>query len=269
MNPSLPVSAEARGLVRQFKRQLSQEDRVWDATWTSKATFDQAERWTCSGRVGRDRARLQLERRFGRALPLPHGHLVWAHLRPSTAVIQHHEDRARLPGEAQDAVVVDFLLAGGADVLQAGLWTLEVPDHALQRLAQRCPGIDLRFALLDAHYNFLLAGPEVLRQDVQHHLPAGSGVFLGDVIYGKDAGNHAYQVIYFRPRTAFHHDMLAAEELNRLVTRGEDRSVVGGPLLPGPLRDLDTSDGGLNVRLTRPSKPPSRHQRHRITVGRR
>jgi hypothetical protein len=268
MNPSLPVSAEARGLIRQFKRELAEEDHLWEAIWTSKATFEQAERWTCSGRVGRDRARLQLERRFGRALPLPHNHLVWSHLRPRAAVIQHHEDRDRLPGEAQDAVVVDFLLAGGADVLQAGLWTLEVPDHALHRLVQRCPGIDLRLALLEAHYNFLLAGPEVLQPNVQHRLPAGPGVFLGDVIYGKEMGNHAYQVIYFRPRTAFHRDMLDAEDLNRLVTCGEDRSVISGPLLPGPLRDLDTSGGRLNVRLTRPSKPPSRHQRPRVTVGR-
>ena len=65
-----------------------------------------------------------------------------------------------------------------------GLWSIEVPDHALRRLLERAPGVDIDATLL-SHRAALRARPDdneiaaaMVDPDMSFLLPAGPGVFV-------------------------------------------------------------------------------------------
>jgi hypothetical protein len=132
--PSVPT--EARAAVRRFKAELTcsatkLEEQVFDSAPFRRAlegfTYKRTE-------VGRQRAvkairkmapGLRLES-VGRQLS------VWSYLKTSGPVIATPKD----PGQDQPGVTLNYFV-GGADpdqhhlIAASGLWTLEIPDHAL------------------------------------------------------------------------------------------------------------------------------------------
>jgi hypothetical protein len=147
-------------------------------------------------------------------------------------------------------VVVDYLIAGFTDYLSVGLWTIEVPDHALGRLAQRCPGVDMEGAIIDAHQQLLGGDIEVLPdpgKDIA--VKGGPGYFIGQVVYAMDfVGKKRLEegrLIYFRPRTWLHEEQI--EELRYPVIQEGERCLGAGPMLPLPLRELNFHNKTVSV----------------------
>lgn len=235
----LPISAEARGAVRTFKANLRRADARFQAKFESLDANRAAERYTNCGAMGRARALRRLRALFGPADSYVEHTPIWAHLRPREAVIVTKQD----PGQAQDAVVLEYItVASGA--LESGLWTLEVPDHALARAAQRCRGMNLRNVMIDAHRNLLTVRCDPLPQgDVL--VRAGPGAFVGQMVYGRELRAREAIVIYFRPRTWLHEDQLTRPLLD---DTGSGSSWGTGPLLPFPMRSITLDGEHLNVR---------------------
>jgi len=238
----MTVDAEARGRVRAFKRELAAEFRRVDARFRSVATRDVAERFVEAGRLGKARAAAKLEKLFGPADRRYAGTLVWPLLRPREAVIRSPRDA----GQVQDAVVIDFVAAGRLGPyhhLEAGLWTVEAPDHALHRLVQRHRSADLRAVLLEAHREVLAAAGDVLPDpDEEVLVRAGPGAFIGELIYGH--GEAGELLTYYRARTWYHETMLEADR--ELLLPGP-RPLGLGPLLPAPLRRITSVRGAVIV----------------------
>lgn len=234
----LPIPAEARGAVRVFKTKLRRADLRFQTKFESLEAHRAANRWANCGTLGRARALRDLRRLFGPTDCHVAETPVWAHLRPREAVILTPGD----PGQTQDAVVVEYVTIDKDGDLETGLWTLEVPEHALLRAAQRFRGLDLRAAILDAHRNLL-----AVRQDP---LPlgdvlvrAGPGAFVGQMVYGTEVKKMDLMV-YFRPRTWLHEDQIQDHRI-WLTDTGDGAPWVTGPLAPYPLRSLRIEGGAL------------------------
>ena len=236
---TLPISAEARGAVRAFKAQLARADRRFAARFESAEASREAARWASCNTKGRARALAKLIRWFGPVDRYVHDMPVWAHLRPRDAVIVIPND----PGQTQSAVVLEYMTVSGEGDLETGLWTLEVPDHALIRAAQRSRGLDLRAAILDAHRHLSAIRCDPLPQgDVL--VRAGPGCFVGQMIYGQEIKGGI--VVYYRPRTWLHEDQLGDGQ-DPLPTDGPGQPWADGPLLPFPHRRITVAGGYMNV----------------------
>lgn len=229
---ALPVTAEARGAVRAFKAAIERAARRFAAAGFDAGVADSrlyAERGSA---VGRNRALARLVQRYGEPNLRFSRAAAWACLTPVEPVIVRPQDA----GQAQPAVAVSYLAAGRlkdrAVTLESGLWTIEAPDHALHRLAQRARGIDLGAVLMEAHERVLrlkLDGWPI--GDVL--VAAGPGAFVGQLVAGQDVKTGAL-VVYYRPRTWLHADQLGPGQ--EPFETGES---VLDPFLPVPLRRLE------------------------------
>lgn len=235
------IPAEARGAVRTFKTSLRRADARFQAHFESREASREAARYSECGALGRLRALRKLQRRFGVQDRTVDDAPVWAHLRPREAAIVNPRDL----GQTQDAVVIEYVTVTPRGDLETGLWTLEVPEHALLRAAQRSRGADLRAFILDAHRNLLAVRRESLPTgDVL--VRAGPGAFVGQMIYGKELKVDGV-VVYFRPRTWLHIDQLGESQVS-LSPDGTSEPWGSGPLLPFPLRSITVAGGYLSVR---------------------
>jgi len=238
----LPITAEARGVVRLFKARLRHYDLRFQARFESIEANREANRWANCGTLGRQRALMKLRRRFGPTDRHLQDRPVWAHLRPRDAVIVHPQDA----GQTQPAVVLEYLTVDKNADMETGLWTLEVPDHALLRAAQRCRGIDLRAAIMEAHRELLAARCDPLpKRGEDVYVRAGPGAFVGQMIYGQEVKGGL--VVYFRPRTWLHEDQLNGDQ-RPLTSGGAGEPWGTGPLLPFPLREITVEGQSMIVR---------------------
>jgi hypothetical protein len=143
--PAIPIDAKARGKLWVWKAAAAENWRRVEARCESRE-FQTAIRDLASrgSRTGPGRAFAKLHRGFA-----GHGLLegvrldgtaplaVWSVLNPRKAVTVNTDD----PALQQNCVVVEYLLAGPLPAGMptnacTGLWTLEVPDHALGRLSK-------------------------------------------------------------------------------------------------------------------------------------
>jgi hypothetical protein len=165
-----PVSAEARGRLRLWKAaastQCAQLDRAIKSGRVAQFGFDLAKR------------RFEVERRrmirAARNLLGPAAHLEAASLKGKSphlllTVLRPREsgliDRVD-PSDDQLVVAVEYLIVGvsaRSGGWASGLWSMEIPDHALGRILQREPRADPTTVLLDAHRNALALRVEQLR----------------------------------------------------------------------------------------------------------
>lgn len=228
------IDAEARGAVRVFKAGLARAAARFNQNFDARGATRDAERLAHAGAVGGARALARLTARFGPPDRILDRHAIWSMLKPRDAVVVVPRD----VGQTQNAVVVDYIVAGhtgNGAYLRTGLWTLEVPDHALGRLSQRARGVDLDDAIRQAHRELLAAGFERLPSPYDDLLVrAGPGAFVGQLVYGHDVKTGDVS-IYFRPRTWLHEDMIGEEQ----VPIAPGTPPLGESLmLPVPLRDL-------------------------------
>jgi hypothetical protein len=132
-----------RGQLRQWKEKLAQQYRQFDRAYCDHRTRSFAEDFVNrSSRQGRRRALGKLKRAFGPGVTLEGLRLdgnypmaVWSLLSSRESVTAGAPMES---GLAQDCVTVNCVLAGRLPSpteagLAEGLWSLEIPDHALGR----------------------------------------------------------------------------------------------------------------------------------------
>lgn len=246
ITPSVP--AEARGKLRRFKAQLTH-----DYAQMKKHISSDEVRQTLvntaikNSKVGRGRAMQKVQRLLpGLKLEWQTKHYtVWSILRhriPVIAVPSHD-------GEKQDAVCMEFVVSG-VNMLDRnklatyrGLWSIEVPSHALARMFHRSPNIDPHKALYQAHNHLLHAKPvrPIPAATEVFYLPAGDGVFLGHIISGMGQSQNCDILFYFRARTWLQNDQLFENQIIMPLGKGND-CYGKMEMLPNPLRLITELD---------------------------
>jgi hypothetical protein len=148
------------------------------------------------------------------------------------------------PGQTQSSVFVSYLVLGTKDVLTAtGLWTFEVPDHALRRAFERDPYGDTGKKIYEAHKAILRISVDKLPSIGSVFLipTSGPGVFVVEWIAGhlKRSGK---PLVYARARTWLHNDQLFERQTRQIVplaSNGESTILDSGLLTPVILRDQE------------------------------
>jgi hypothetical protein len=159
----IPISTEARGKVRLWRRQALARFKRIDAVIASAACRQASRDFAHKKGKGRLRALPKLRKLMAEA-NFEGGHVedpafvLWSFLHPRESVVRPGEGVS--PARLQDGVCVDFVAIGAtwdhtreklSTGQSRGLWSLEVRDHALGRLAQRDPSADFDEVILGAH----------------------------------------------------------------------------------------------------------------------
>jgi hypothetical protein len=265
------IDAEARGKVRTWKAAASRRFNQFDRVAFDFQTEAIGGMLLKKSGVGRARAFAKLHKRLAGAgavldrvkldqtVPLA----VWGTLKPREAVTVEVAPDSVDPGAFQNCVVIEYLvmgqmLRGGRTGIgmHAGLWTLEVPDHALHRLVQRDRRADIAASLWQAHHAALNAATNavlinhVIDRDRRFLLPAGEGAFVCTFRAGPDVSAKDRLGLCCRARTWLHSDQMTEAQGAVLLAPappGVER-LGDGILQPLPLRRA-TPDGSGRVQI--------------------
>jgi hypothetical protein len=180
---SVPIDAESRGQVRQWKRELAVRFARLREIYDSDAALKAASDFGFKSGRGQQRALAQLRQLFSLAQfeaikTAKPSSAVWSFLRPrERSAIASSDPRF----ENQGAVSVESIVAGrlaGGKCLSSHIWTVEFSDHALGRLWQRSR-LDFDKTVYAAHKAALSASEaQVRKQQERLLLPAPGGAFL-------------------------------------------------------------------------------------------
>jgi hypothetical protein len=175
--------------VRTFKRTIAPLAARLDAAVTDRERikgllYDYA----CKGEVGRARALAKLRKHFPLAtITFPHQGIMWSWLAPRGCMLIDPKSH----GEAQDAILVRYGFAWierKRELNGYEAFSIEVPDHALARLIQRAPDINLPRVLMEASDQFFAADVATVSRHVAHgtslYLRAGPGLLICKAIDG-------------------------------------------------------------------------------------
>jgi hypothetical protein len=182
------ADAETRGKLRAWKKKLAERYAVFEANFVRADRMAIVSDMVRGSTTTRNRAYQKLCTLFGpgafnEGVSLQRGKslAIWSILKPRNAVTSKpHEDA---PPEvaaslAQDCVCVNYIVCGTPRVIISdGLWTLEVPDHALGRAVERSGFLQPEQIIREAHMR-LLSMPVERALDV-HYIKAGPGCFAG------------------------------------------------------------------------------------------
>jgi hypothetical protein len=157
------------------------------------------------------------------------------------------------PSDAQNCITVNYVIAGDIDGIpyQAdGLWTLEIPDHALAQLLHRSAA-DPTASVAAAHHAALrLRQGDVFRGgatdlDFRFLVPAGPGAFVCGIQHGPDASIGNAMSVHVRAHTWLSDDMLRDDQ-TPLIDDGLPGDRIGDSwLLPAPLRRIIKEPNGM------------------------
>jgi hypothetical protein len=272
--------AETRGRLRQWKKKLAHDYTLFDAAFRELQdgkSFHLAEDMVQCTRVGRQRAFDRINRSFGPGATLESARLgrnnrsmaIWSILKPrdATAMAAYTADMSETERGSllQDCVTVNYVVVGcvSSTVLVAeGLWTLEVPDHALGRAVERSrllhPGVLIR----EAHLNLLDLPAAVLNQpnftDSKSpgvYIKAGSGCFAGYFQVAEDVSIGGRYSASVRLRTWLDADQLFERQII-LCEKGEPGTRLGDTWLrPHPLCRIERAEAGKLQLPTQAEKP--------------
>jgi hypothetical protein len=266
-------NAEVRGRLRQWKKKLVQDYAVFDRALETLSPNGKpgpliVDMVKCT-RAGRKQAFDKINKAFGPGVTLESASLgknnrslaIWSILKPRSSVaIAVPEDiseseRASL---AQDCVTLNYIIVGCvADVIQVaeGMWTLEVPDHALGRAVERSgflhPGVLIR----EAHSTLLNLPEAVFKQpnftdrtSSGAYIKAGPGCFAGYFHVSEDVSRSGYSASV-RVRTWLDEDQLFERQIV-LCEKGKPGQRLGDSVLkPSPLCRFERDESGrLQVR---------------------
>ena len=182
------VPPDARRAVARFKERISPDADKIKHTYQSPPFRALLNDWARKGAVGRERAKRKIVEMLAPACvddvggPLM---LMWAEPRGQMIIVDH-------PSFAQNCVlaVAAVIERVGRGVRDTSFPVVEVPDHALGRMFQRCPGVDAAAALSEAAVAFLRANRRAVEAArltaATVCLPAGPGVLLALAIAGPD-----------------------------------------------------------------------------------
>ena len=242
------ADAETRGKLRAWKRKLATDYAIFcraygDMQKTLPIVGDMVRGTTSTRNVAYHKLTkllgpgiwsegYQLQR--GKSLA------IWSILKPRNSVmLEAHRNtpESEIAALAQDCVCVNYIVAGLHRVIFGeGLWTLEVPDHALGRAVERSQYLHPAVLIREAHTN-LLNMPSDKAAKLEY-LKAGPGCFAGEWSIGKDASLSGSVSLHFRVRTWLSDDMLGPDQVP-MCEEGDPGSKLGNlALLPRPLLDL-------------------------------
>jgi len=276
-------NAEVRGRLRVWKKQLAQHYAQFDVGYESlrdgnlKSIPQDLVKCT---RGGRERALSAIRRAVGPGATFETTYLngrlaLFSILKPRSSVICEtypdvsEGERASL---FQDCVTVNYFLVGkipgalGDRIeLAEGLWTLEVPDHALGRAVERSRYLHPGAIIREAHLNLLELPNAAMRllngERRTAYVKAGPGCFVAAISAARDVSNDDQYGVHVRVATWLDEDQLHADQVP-LHEKGKpgDR-LVDGWLRPEPLRKIvETESGTLNVVSWQPAHATKRER---------
>jgi hypothetical protein len=250
--------AETRGKVRAWKQKLARDFAIFDSAYHRLGGGDLRKLpmdlvlCSCSGR---QRAFEKINKLLGPGATLEAKHLngksvLWSIYKPSNGIILNDD-----PSFTQNCVAINYIIAGempnhmGGIVI--GLWTLEVPDHALGRAVERSRFLHPGAIIREAHQNLLELPSNIISERpnfVDHSLPgvyikAGPGCFVGHLIMAKAASSSDPMLnIHARVKTWLSNDQLHENQIG-LNDKGEPGKRLGdGWLLPHPYKQIDEDE---------------------------
>jgi hypothetical protein len=264
-------NAEVRGQLRQWKKKLAQSYAIFNSSYTelmdgklTPLVFDMIK----SSRSGRKQAFDKINKALGPGVTLESANLgrgkhslaIWSILKPRDAVTMDvpndlpESERASL---AQDCVTVNYVLIGCVDdraLVAEGLWTIEVPDHALGRAVERSRFLHPGTLIREAHLNLLdLPDTAILTLEdstdlKSSYIKAGSGCFVGNLHVAEDASINYQLVAFVRVKTWLDENQLYEDQIV-LSEKGEVGKRLGdGVLRPRPLIRFERVGNKFQVR---------------------
>jgi hypothetical protein len=156
------------------------------------------------------------------------------------------------PSDGRACVTANYLYVGVLDGVphQAeGLWTLEIPDHALGRLLHRSPADPMASVMAAHHAALRLRYADVfqgdrLDGDYSFLVPAGPGAFICTMVHGEDTSQQDGLSVHVRAHTWLSDDMLRDDQTP--LDNGLPGDRMGDSwLLPAPLRRIVRTAGGM------------------------
>ena len=237
------ADAETRGRLRYWKQRLAKRYEIFEANFIRGDRMAVVGDMVRGSNSTRQRAYQKLCAMFGPGVHVEGVTLkrnqslaIWSYLKPRGAVVSNaHEDASpeQAASLAQDCVTVNYIVAGTKEVLIAdGLWTLEVPDHALGRAVERSGYLQPETIIREAHMN-LLAMPVARANDI-HYIKAGPGCFAGSLTTTTKEKTYGSSV-HVRVNTWLSEDMMGDNQVP-ITEVGEPGKRLGDTyLLPRPL----------------------------------
>jgi hypothetical protein len=237
--------AETRGKLRHWKKKLAERYDAFEAEYARADRMSVVGDMVRGSTSTRQRAYQKLTKMFGPGavnegvtLQRNKSLAIWSYLKPRNAVTTKTSDdlsEAERASLMQDCVTVNYIVAGviGAKVCVAdGLWTLEVPDHALGRAVERSGYLQPEVIIREAHMN-LLSMPVSRVNDI-HYIKAGPGCFAGELI-ATDKERTYGTSIHVRVKTWLDDNMMGDNQVPITEVGARGQRLGDSILLPRPL----------------------------------
>jgi hypothetical protein len=217
-------NAEIRGRLRVWKKQLAQHYAQFEAAYASlrngKLKSVPQDLIKCT-RSGRERALTTIRRAIGPGATFEATYLngrlaLFSILKPRNSVacdIRADVSESERASLLQDCITVNYFLIGQIPdalsnrdriELAEGLWTLEVPDHALGRAVERSRFLHPGAIIREAHLNLLElpnTAVDLLRKKRKAYIKAGSGCFAAAISAARDVSNNDQYGVHVRVAT--------------------------------------------------------------------
>jgi hypothetical protein len=191
-------------------------------------------------RVGRDRALAKIGRLVGGGCALEQAQLdgkrpyaVFSVLKPREGVVISEGGEPVEAALAQDCVAVHYLAVGcmsGVIGSAEGLWSIEVPDHALGRAVARSGFLHPGAIIREAHASLLSLPANVVEQSAFDSkdgrgalVKAGPGAFVAQIWAASDVSLGGAIGVHVRARTWLADDMLHEDQTLLEPRDGEAR----------------------------------------------
>jgi hypothetical protein len=175
--------------LRTFKRTIKPiADRIEAASEEHERIGSLMYDYGLKGAIGKQRALKRLRQHFELAtltFPRP-GYFMWSWLQPRGSMLLDPKDE----GESQNALLVRYGVAWLEHKRLAAYtaFSIEACDHALARLMQRAPGVNLPRVLEQAQDQLFAADAIVVNRHVASGVPiylsAGPGLLICEAIRG-------------------------------------------------------------------------------------
>lgn len=260
--------AETRGKLRAWKKRLAANYAIFDKAFQAmQSGGPNAVRllgdMVKGTKLTRDRAFRTIEKSFGPGVtrerePLARGSAaLWSILKPRDSVTvapSPNTSASEKASLAQDCVTVEYVLLGTNDGLVcAGLWTLEVPDHALGRAVERSGLLQPGTIIREAHQNLLALPADIKNIDDRNggnYIKAGAGCFPFYITVAEDISAGSAYSASVKVNTWLDEDQMFEDQVI-LSEKGKPGETLGDSwLMPHPLRRITKVEPNLCTVMT-------------------
>jgi hypothetical protein len=272
-------NAEVRGQLRLWKKKLAQNytifERAFELLLLNGRPGPLVNDMVRCTRAGRKRAFEKINKSFGPGVTLESVSLgknnrslaIWSILKPRAAVYVasaafslSKSERASL---TQDCVAVNYIVVGCSEdeiKVAEGLWTLEVPDHALGRAVERSRFLHPEALIREAHTTLLNLPVSVLEQKNftnrtdGAYIKAGAGCFVGYFRLAEDVSIDEAYSASFRAKTWLDDNQLHERQIVLHEKAEVGQRLGDGWLQPNPLCHIEPVENGMQVRSWHPMR---------------